>query len=333
MLDPEENGRYDIPDYNSIVDEAFPPLPPPHSPGQGGQEEGDPFANEEEDGDASKLAEVPAAKRRGVKRPQPKLDSQRLISERGLPALRTLFDNVQFKGKGHEAADLRLLMQKMENWAHRLYPKLQFEDFIDKVEKLGNKKEVQTCLKRIRLDMPLTHEDFMGKDGEEEAAPELQVFGDPDPFSRASFPDDVQGPVHSTPAQAAPPAPSPAAPSLTEEQRRLIELNRQRALERRLARQQHQQQTDPSDSQTVDTPTSVDEPTSVSSANILNSSHYRGEEVGDSDLEPVGSSTQQPSQLPKKDSEPPAESSQREEDEETSLNPDQQPSNRCEDGD
>lgn len=26
----------------------------------------------------------------------------RLTSDRGLPALRTLFDNVRFKGKGHE---------------------------------------------------------------------------------------------------------------------------------------------------------------------------------------------------------------------------------------
>lgn len=91
-----------------------------------------------------------------------------------------------------QAEDLRRLMHKMENWAHRLYPKLQFEEFIDKVEKLGKKKEVQvgrgssaeclmkcaciakrsvcnfsaffclqTCLKRIRLDMPLTHEDYM----------------------------------------------------------------------------------------------------------------------------------------------------------------------------
>lgn len=34
-------------------------------------------------------------------------------------------------------------MKKMENWAHRLFPKLQFEDFIDKVERLGAKKEVQ----------------------------------------------------------------------------------------------------------------------------------------------------------------------------------------------
>lgn len=34
-------------------------------------------------------------------------------------------------------------MQKMENWAHRLYPKMQFEEFIDKIESLGSKKEVQ----------------------------------------------------------------------------------------------------------------------------------------------------------------------------------------------
>ncbi|XP_033962295.1 TIMELESS-interacting protein [Pseudochaenichthys georgianus] len=261
--------------YNTIEDEAFPPLPPPHSPG--GQENGDPFGNGDGDGDVSGLADVPAAKRKGVKRPQPKLDSQRLLSERGLPALRTLFDNVRFKGKGKEAEDLRLLMQKMENWAHRLYPKMQFEDFIEKVEKLGNKKDVQTCLKRIRLDMPMIYEDFM--DGDE--APETDVFREPDPFEGAGF-NDLQRPIHSTPAPAAPPPmaspptmpsqpalspppySSPAAPSLSEEQRRRMELNRQRALEKRLSRQQ--QPTDPLDSQTVDsTPTA--EPTSVPSAN------------------------------------------------------------------
>ncbi|XP_038556885.1 TIMELESS-interacting protein-like isoform X1 [Micropterus salmoides] len=316
MLDP----------FDGLKDEAFPPLPPPHSPGQGGQEDGDPFGNEDEDGEVSKLAEVPAAKRKGVRRPQPKLDSHRLISERGLPALRTLFDDVHFKGKGHEAEDLRLLMQKMENWAHRLYPKLQFEDFIDRVEKLGNKKEVQTCLKRIRLDMPLTHEDHMG---EEEAAPESQVFEDPEPFSRAIFPDDVQRPVHSTPAPAAPPSTSPAAPSLTEEQRKRMELNRQRALERKLARQQ--QQTDPSDSQTVDSSTSADEPTSVSSANVLNNSKDQDVEVEDLDQESAcsSSSAQQPGRLPHKDSEPSDESPQREKEDETNL----EPSNECEDGD
>lgn len=86
--------------------------------------------------------------------------------------------------------------------------------------------------------------------GEEEAAPESHVFGDPDPFNGASFLNDLPGPVHSTPAPAAPSpaapspaAPSPAAPSLTEEQRKRMELNRQRALERKLARQQQQQHT------------------------------------------------------------------------------------------
>lgn len=32
----------------------------------------------------------------------PSLLSFRLISEKGLPALRTLFDDVKFKSKGHE---------------------------------------------------------------------------------------------------------------------------------------------------------------------------------------------------------------------------------------
>ncbi|XP_077419528.1 TIMELESS-interacting protein [Vanacampus margaritifer] len=215
MVKTVENDRF----------ETFSPFPPPLSPGQ----QGDAFGDEA--GEVSKLAEVPAAKRKTVKRPQPKLDSNRLTSEKGLPALRTLFDDVRFKGKGHEAEDVRLLMQKMENWAHRLYPKLQFEDFMDRVEKLGAKKEVQTCLKRIRLDMPLIHEDFIGSD---EAPPEADILEDSDPFSSQRFSGDPQGgPIHSTPAPAGLPA-----PSLTDEQRQRIELNRQRALERRIARQQ-----------------------------------------------------------------------------------------------
>ncbi len=76
--------------------------------------------------------------------------------------------------------------------------------------------------------------------GEEEAAPESLVFRDPDPFNEENFHDDLNM-LHSTPAPAAPPAPCPSAPSLTEEQRLRIELNRQQALERKLARQQQQQ--------------------------------------------------------------------------------------------
>lgn len=324
-----KNGLHNVSHSYSPEDEAFPPLPPPHSPGRAGPDHRDPFGNEdeEEEGNVSTLVDVPTVKRRGVKRPQPKLDSNRLISERGLPALRSLFDDVRFKGKGHEASDLRLLMQKMENWAHRLFPKLQFEDFVDKVEKLGNKKEVQTCLKRIRLDMPLTHEDFMGKEGEEEAAPEPQKFEDPDLFSGSGF---SQGPVHSTPAPPAPSAPSPAAPSLTEEQRRRMEENRRRALERKLAR--HQQQKDASDYQTP-----ADEHTSVCSSNILHKSEeeegkqeeQEKEKDGGLDPQPADSSSSSHpvSQSPHKHSEASAEPSQEEEEEEeeeSSLSPEHQ---------
>ncbi|XP_027871766.1 TIMELESS-interacting protein isoform X2 [Xiphophorus couchianus] len=275
MNDQQDDG---MSDFSNLEDEAFPPLPPPLSPGAA-QSQGDPFG-EAEEGEVSKLADVPAAKRKGVKRPQPKLDSHRLTSDRGLPALRTLFANALFKGKGHEAEDLRLLMQKMENWAHRLFPKLQFEDFIDRVEKLGSKKEVQTCLKRIRLDMPLTDEDFMDKPGAEEPP---AGFQDPDPvISQASF-TDPRGPVHSTPV--------PAPPSLTEEQRRRMEQNRQRALERRLARQQ---QTEPQ------TDTGIDLTAD------LNGSTEQNQKPGEHlDPDPSGSTKTPPPEVSEPD--PPAE--------------------------
>lgn len=40
-------GPLELSDYDGLEDEAFPPLPPPQSPGQGGQDEGDPFGNGE----------------------------------------------------------------------------------------------------------------------------------------------------------------------------------------------------------------------------------------------------------------------------------------------
>lgn len=65
---------------------------------------------------------------------------------------------------------------------------------------------------------------------EEVVSPGSHVFGNPDPFGGPSFSDELPGLIHSTPA--------PPAPSLTEEQCRRMELNRQRALEKKLARQQ-----------------------------------------------------------------------------------------------
>lgn len=134
-----------------------------------------------------------------------------------------MFDKTKFKGKGHEAEDLKTLIRHMEHWAHRLFPKLQFEDFIDRVENLGNKKEVQTCLKRIRLDLPIVHEDFVNNNDEvgEANGPDVSATGF-DPFLTSS--SDSRK-FASEPTR-----------SLTEEQQQRIERNKQLALERRQAK-------------------------------------------------------------------------------------------------
>uniref|UniRef100_A0A8C6WJ28 TIMELESS-interacting protein n=1 Tax=Neogobius melanostomus TaxID=47308 RepID=A0A8C6WJ28_9GOBI len=324
----EEDALFD---RSHIEDEPFNALPPPLSPSQ---DQADPFGDGE-NGELSKLADVPEAKRKGVKRPQPKLDSNRLTSDRGLPALRTLFNDIRFKGKGHEAEDLRLLMKRMENWAHRLFPKLQFEDFINKVERLGSKKEVQTCLKRIRLDMPLTSADYTSQGGEqEEVPPEEQIFGDPDPFGGEHLSGSPLRLVHSTPAPvtAAPHSddPSlgsspPALPSLTEEQRQRMAENRLKALEKRLARQKQQQtesQTvEPQPSESQSTPT--EETADVASELPQNASQVL-EELPKEDTDPEnsgGTRELQQNQPPTPDKESHKESSLEQDNPETSPSP------------
>ena len=42
-----------------------------------------------------------------------------------------------------QASDLKLLVQRYEYWAHRLFPKFPFADVVDQVENLGHKKLVQ----------------------------------------------------------------------------------------------------------------------------------------------------------------------------------------------
>ncbi|XP_006050277.3 TIMELESS-interacting protein [Bubalus bubalis] len=217
MLEPQENILTDLPDYEHIEDETFPPFPPPASPGR---EDGEGAEPEEESG---RGAPVPVPPKRTVKRNIPKLNAERLISERGLPALRHVFEKAKFKGKGHEAEDLKTLIRHMEHWAHRLFPKLQFEDFIDRVEYLGNKKEVQTCLKRIRLDLPILHEDFVSNNDEVEESNGHDVTAtELDPFLTNSY-----GSVEFA---------SESSRSLTEEEQQRIERNKQLALERRQAK-------------------------------------------------------------------------------------------------
>ncbi|XP_041464498.1 chromosome segregation in meiosis protein 3-like [Lytechinus variegatus] len=173
---------------------------------------------------------APAAKRVVNRKPIPKLDATRLTGERGLPVLMKHFEKVKFKGKGHEVSDLDRLMRVMEHWAHRLFPKMPFDDVIERIEKLGSKKPVQTCIKKIRLDMPLLDEDFVTRGGEdviEGGGNETTGLGDD--FPTPSFPG-TQPPSSNTPKV-----------PMTDEQRERIERNKRLAMERRLEKQKEAQ--------------------------------------------------------------------------------------------
>lgn len=172
---------------------------------------------------------------------------------------------------------------------------------------------------------------------EDEILPEPHVLSNPDPFDGLGFSDDLPG--HSTPAPAAPSAPS--APSLTEEQQRRMELNRQRALERKLSRQQqHAGQHSilfipylhiTKDSKDTPPPLAdgsdlqpVEEFVSIGSEH-LDESGPPDQEAGQLKLEPS-------TQLSQAESEPAAPSPRCEEEEETSVVPVQRPSSCGEDG-
>ncbi|NXD19610.1 TIPIN protein, partial [Spelaeornis formosus] len=271
MLDPLENNLLDLPDYENTEDETFPPLPPPASPGRDDPE----WAQANGDrNQQSQTKDAAVTTQKGVKRPRPRLDAQRLISERGLPALRHMFDSVKFKGKGHEAEDLKTLIQHMEHWAHRLFPKLQFEDFIDRVESLGNKKEVQTCLKRIRLDLPILHEDFKNNEEGEGESNGL---------------DAAAAEAHPHPGHAEEQS-SLAGTSLTEEQQERMKKNRQLALERRQARlqglsQSQQQELSSSYSEEEFDSLGAQDPTDLTEDTQVPAAHNAPTEDGDDELQ------------------------------------------------
>ncbi|KAI1325690.1 Swi3-domain-containing protein [Xylariaceae sp. FL0255] len=98
--------------------------------------------------DASSLGideAVSVAKKARV--PRVKLDETRLLSENGIPKLRTKARSLKFKGKGHEFSDTAKLLSFYQLWLDDLFPKAKFLDALSMVEKAGHKKFLH--LKRI----------------------------------------------------------------------------------------------------------------------------------------------------------------------------------------
>ncbi|XP_063299047.1 TIMELESS-interacting protein-like [Pelobates fuscus] len=115
-------------------------------------------------------------------------------------------------------------IQKMNVFLHFLpHFQLQFEDFLNRLETLGVKKEVQTCLKRIRMDMSIVHDDFISEDVVVQMEDNMDLPSDD---------------FDALPVSSLPPVTQKSTVDLSEETRKRIERNRLLALERRMAKMQ-----------------------------------------------------------------------------------------------
>lgn len=89
--------------------------------------------------------EVQVKKKR---KPNPKLDEARLLSQNGIPKLRRLTKSkLKFRGKGHEYGDITALLNMYQLWLDDLYPKAKFKDGLTMVEKVGHSKRMQITRK------------------------------------------------------------------------------------------------------------------------------------------------------------------------------------------
>ena len=95
----------------------------------------------------AKLARTISKKRRTL----PKVTAELLLDkEKGLQAVYKNFPKLKFKGKGHETADLRRLLNKYAEWAHILLPEMEFADFTTKLEKVSGNWRVRSKLELLR---------------------------------------------------------------------------------------------------------------------------------------------------------------------------------------
>jgi TIMELESS-interacting protein len=81
------------------------------------------------------------------------LNVEKLRGPRGVHTLENYFTNVKYKGKGYEDRDLDAVMKKVEHWAHRLYPKYNFDDSLAAFERLGKKKEMHSYMTKYRMNL------------------------------------------------------------------------------------------------------------------------------------------------------------------------------------
>ncbi|KAI5303278.1 Nuclear control of ATPase protein 2 [Ascosphaera pollenicola] len=109
-----------------------------------GQQPSGPTQQNVDDANLGLDEEIKVTKKR---RPVPKLDEEKLLSQKGIPRLRKKARKLDLHGKGHEYADVTKLLSLYQLWLDDLHPKVKFADGLAIIEKLGHSKRMTTMRK------------------------------------------------------------------------------------------------------------------------------------------------------------------------------------------
>ncbi|KAF8580872.1 Swi3-domain-containing protein [Ramaria rubella] len=132
-------------------------------------------------------------KKTKMKRVMPKLDEERLLGHDGFPRLIKEHKSFKVTGKGHEAADLERLFRIYHAWTHKMYPKFQFRDTVDRVEKLCRSRRMAVNLKVWRdevhgITAEVGHEVTLDSENEDPNGNIQPAQEAPSPSSRPATP-------------------------------------------------------------------------------------------------------------------------------------------------
>ncbi|KAF2000090.1 Swi3-domain-containing protein [Amniculicola lignicola CBS 123094] len=126
------------------------------------------------------------------RRPNPKLDENRLLSDAGIPKLRRIAkDRMKFKGKGHEYGDIARMLNMYQLWLDDLYPKAKFADGLAMIEKLGHTKRIQYMRKQWIDEGKPKHTTEVDFEADEPHSPKETVEGATDPMEGLSLGDST----------------------------------------------------------------------------------------------------------------------------------------------
>ncbi|XP_029177498.1 protein TIPIN homolog [Nylanderia fulva] len=224
-------------------------------------------ATSDNEGESARRIDPSKPKSHTVRKPIPKLNTERLKGANGIHTIEKYFEGFKFYGKGHEKTDLDRIMKRLEHWSYRLFPKYHFDDFLTRVEQLGKKKDLQVFIKRYRLNMVSSDDNLIIDDNvdDEEDQQESAPLDDFDLLITEQIQKQKQAEARaSTPAapstsnedafdllltqsnnisnsQAPEPA-STAKDDLSTEMKERIERNKQLAIQRRLQRQKEREE-------------------------------------------------------------------------------------------